>query len=203
MKIIAMCGLLALAMTDICWAQSASPGSMEAGNLPAGFYVRSSCLKPEKPVIGKQPVSTDREEVLAYNFRIRRFNKESAAFNDCIKTYAERSDRDIERILSVVNGAVAEVQGNAPPPLPIAAGNMPADFYPASPCVKPNRDALGTQPPAQDVKAMAAYNLRVASFNDQAKNFTDCLKSYQDKAKRDIEQIRAATRDAAADTRAP
>lgn len=103
----------------------------------------------------------------------------------------------------MVNGAVAEVQGNAPPPAPMAGGNMPADFYPASPCVKPNRDALGIQPSAQGVKAMAAYNLRVKSFNDQAKNFTDCLKAYQDKAKRDIEQIPAATRDAAADTGAP
>ena len=203
MKIVAMCGLLALGMTGLCWAQSSSPGSMDAGNLPGGFYVRPSCVKPDKSVIGKQPVSTDREEVLAYNSRIRRFNKESAAFNDCIKAYAEKSDRDIERILSVVNGAVAEVQGNARPPAPMAAGNMPADFYPASPCVKPTRDALGAEPPAQDIKAMAAYNLRVKSFNDQAKNFTDCLKAYQDKAKRDIEQIRAATRDAAADTGAP
>ena len=170
--------------------------------MPAGFYVHPSCVKPDKSVFGKQPVSTDREEVLAYNSRIRRFNKESAAFNDCIKAYAEKSDRDIERILSVVNGAVAEVQGNAPPPS-VAAGNMPADFYPASPCAKPNRDTLGAQPPPQDAKAMAAYNLRVASFNDQAKNFTDCLKAYQDRAKRDIEQIHAATRDAAADTRMP
>jgi len=201
MKIVVMCGLLAFGTTGICRAQGASPASEAAGNLPAGFYVRSSCLKPEKP-LGK-PVYTDQQDVAAYNFRVSRFNKAVAAFNACTKTYLENGDRDIERILSVVNGAVAEVQGNAPPPAPIAAGNMPADFYPASPCVKPNRDALGAQPPAQDVKAMAAYNLRVVSFNDQAKNFTDCLKFYPDRAKRDIEQIRAATRDAAADTRAP
>src|SRR5689334_23282465 len=122
MKIVAICGLLALGMTGICRAQSASPGSTEAGNLPAGFYVHPSCVKPDKSVIGKQPVSTDREDVLAYNSRVRRFNKESPAFHDCIKAYAEKSDHDIERILSVVNGAVAEVQGNAPPPAPMAAG---------------------------------------------------------------------------------
>ena len=201
MKIAAMCGLLALGMTGICRAQTASPAGEAAGNLPAGFYVRSSCLKPEKPV-GK-PIYTDQQDVAAYNFRVSRFNKAIAAFNICTKTYLENADRDIERILSVVNGAVAEVQGNAPPPPPTAPGNMPADFYPRSPCVKPNRDGLGTQPPAQDVKAMAAYNLRVTLFNDQANSFTDCLKDYQDKAKRDIEQIRAAARYAAADTRAP
>lgn len=196
MKMAAMSGLLALAMMGICRAQ---PLAVEAGNLPAGFYARAACVKPS--VIGKPPASTQREDVLAYNFRIRRFNKESAAFNDCIKAYAERADHDIDRILSVVNAAAAEVQGDAPPgPLP---GNMPADFYPASSCVKPNRDMLGGQPPTSDVKAMTAYNLRVAAFNDQARGFTDCLKIYQDKAKRDIEQIRAATRDVAADTSAP
>jgi hypothetical protein len=103
----------------------------------------------------------------------------------------------------VVNGAVAQVQGNAPPPPPIAIGNLPADFYPRSPCINPNRDGLGDQPPAQDVKAMAAYNQRVTVFNDQANGFTDCLKAYQDKARRDMEQIRGAARDAAADIRAP
>lgn len=64
MKIVAMRGFLALGMTGLCWAQSSSSGSMEAGNLPSGFYVRPSCVKPDKSVIGKQPVSTDREEVL-------------------------------------------------------------------------------------------------------------------------------------------
>ena len=201
MKRAAMGGLLALAMTGTGWAQPAAPAGEAAGNLPAGFYVRSSCLKPEKPA-GK-PVYTDPQDVAAYNFRVSRFNKAVAAFNICLKAYLENADRDVERILSVVNVAVAEVQGGVPPPAPMAPGNMPADFYPASPCAKPDRDALGAQPSPQDVKAMAAYNLRVAAFNDQAKDFADCLKGYQGKARRDMEQIRAATRDAAAETGAP
>ena len=201
MKMAAMCGLLALGMTGTGWAQPAAPAAEAAGNLPAGFYVRSSCLKPEKPV-GK-PAYTDPQDVAIYNLRVQRFNKAVAAFNVCLKAYLENADRDVERILSVVNSAVAEVQGSAPPPAPVAPGNMPADFYPASPCAKPSREALGTQPPPQDVKAMAAYNLRVASFNDQAKVFADCLRGYQDNARRDMEQIRAATRDAATDAGAP
>lgn len=201
MKKAALCGLLVLGMTGTAQAQASSTVAEEAGNLPTGFYVRSSCVKPERPV-GK-PVYTDPQDVAIYNLRVSRFNKAVVAFNACTKTYLENADHDVERILSVVNRAVAEVQGAAPPPAPTAPGNMPADFYPASTCAKPDRDALGVPPPAQDVKAMAAYNQRVAMFNDQAKSFTDCLKGYQDKARRDIEQIRAATRDATAQTRAP
>lgn len=201
MKIAAVCGLLVLGMTGAAQAQASSTVAEEAGNLPPGFYVRSSCVKPEKPV-GK-PVYIDPQDVATYNIQVSRFNKAVVAFNACTKTYLENADRDVERILSVVNRAVAEVQGSAPPSAPTAPGNMPADFYPASPCVKPDRDALGVPPPAQDVKAMAAYNLRVAMFNDQAKSFAGCLKGYQDKARRDIEQIRAATRDATVQTRGP
>jgi len=175
------------------WAQAPE---LPAGNLTPGFYSHPSCLAPDKPA-GK-PVYTDPQDVAVYNLRVMRFNKAVAAFNACIKAYGENADRDIERILSAVNGAVAEVQGNAPPPPPTAPGNMPVDFYPASPCIKPDPGSLGMQPPATDSKAMAAYNLRVTAFNDQAKTFTDCLKAYQAKAQRDIAQIRVAVRDAAA-----
>jgi hypothetical protein len=202
MKTAIACALV-LGVTGAASAQSTLPAGEAAGNLPSGFYVPPSCPSPDKTVIGKQPASTDRDETLAYNFRIRRFNKDVAAFNDCIKAYAEKADHDIERILSVINGAVAEAQGNTPPPLPMVSGNMPADFYPVSPCAKPNRELLGVQPPATDVKAMAGYNLRVAAFNGQAESFTACLKAYQDKARRDMEQIRVAVRSAAADMRAP
>jgi len=186
--------LLAM-LSAAAWAQTPEP-SVLAGNLPPGFYIHSPCLKPDKPV-GK-PAYTDPQDVGVYNLRVMRYNKAVAAFTVCIKAYNENANRDIERILSLVNGAVAEVQGNAPPPPPTAPGNMPADFYPVSPCVNPDRASLGVQPPAKDVKAMAAYNLRVTGFNDQAKTSTDCLKAYRDKAQRDIEQIRVAVQDAAA-----
>ena len=196
MKIAAMCCLLGMA--SAAFAQTGE----DAGNLPPGFYVRAACVKPDKSAIGRPPVSTDREEVLAYNFRIRRFNKEHGAFNDCIKVYTEKADRDIDGILGVVNNQVAEAESSTAPPPP-APGNMPANFYPRSSCVGPNRDMLGNQPPPSDIEAMKAYNARVALLNDRIRIFADCLKTYQDRAKRDIEQIRAATRDAAADARAP
>lgn len=131
MKMAAMCGLLVLSVTGFAWAQASVTVCEAVGNLPSGFYVQPSCPRPDKTAIGKQPVSTDRDDVLACNLRIRRFNKESAAFNDCIEAYAGKADHDIDRVLSIVNGS--DAQGSAPPP-----GNMPADFYPPSPCHKPN-----------------------------------------------------------------
>ena len=58
------------------------------------------------------------------------------------------------------------------------------------------RDLLGAQPSVNDVKAMTAYNLKVKAFNEQAAAFTVCLKSYQDRAKRDIDQIQAISHQA-------
>lgn len=64
------------------------------------------------------------------------------------------------------------------------------------------RDLLGAQPSVNDVKAMTAYNLKVAVFNEQTGAFAACFKAYQDRAQHDIQQIRVAVRDAAADMRA-
>jgi hypothetical protein len=112
-----------------------------------------------------------------YNFRIKKFNKAAAAFDVCFKTYLDNSRSDIERILNVVNIAVAEARGTALPPPPAATGKMPADFYPSSPCSKPDRETLGAQPSTSDHKAMVAYNLKVKAFNEQAVSFSACLKS--------------------------
>jgi hypothetical protein len=80
---------------------------------------------------------------------------------------------------------------------------MPVDFYPHSPCVRPVQAALGTRPAVTDRKAMAAYNLKVAAFNEQAVTFNICLKSYEDNAQRDIAAIQAAAQAATAGSAVP
>jgi hypothetical protein len=182
--------------------QVTADAAIQAGNSPSGFYVPSPCIKPDKKAVGTFQ-ATDPQLWALYNRKVAKFNQAANAFNACLKTYLDNSGIDIARILSVVNSAVAEARGTAPPPPPTAAGNMPADFYPRSPCRKPDQGMIGAQPSTSDHKAMIAYNLKVAAFNKQAVTFSACLKTYQDNAQRDIQAIGAATHAATTDADGP
>jgi len=175
-------------------AQTPETVSTEPGNLPAGFYPAPPCAKPalEEDKGGTRELGNTVLAVDNYHRSVERYNKAVVAFNECAKTYIQNSRYDIERILSTVNAAVAEVQGTAPPPPPAAIGNLPADFYPRSSCVKPDRGSVGAQPAMTDLNAMRAYNIKVEMFNQQAAAFGVCLKSYQDRAQHDIQAIRSA-----------
>jgi hypothetical protein len=175
-------------------AQTPETVSTEPGNLPAGFYPAPPCAKPvpEDDKGGTRELGDSVVAVENYHRSVERYNKAVVAFNGCAKTYIQNSRYDIERILSTVNAAVAEVQGTPPPAPPAAIGNLPADFYPRSPCVKPDRESVGVQPAMTDLNAMRAYNLKVEIFNQQAAAFGVCLKAYQDRAQHDIEAIRSA-----------
>lgn len=76
---------------------------------------------------------------------------------------------------------------------PAPGSNMPPDFYPHSPCVKPGEMPKGA-PGVQDQDAMMAYNLKIKAFNQRAGAFNACIKTYVDNAQRDIEQIQAIVR---------
>jgi len=84
------------------------------------------------------------------------------------------------------------------PPVPVpAAGNLPADFYPRSPCTKPDLSMIGRKPgDARDVKAVEAYNKQVQAYNQAAPAFNACIQAYADRANIDIGRIRAAVQDA-------
>ena len=204
-------GLAALAVISAQLLAAAQAQTLEAlptqaGNMPSGFYPAPPCAKPvleedkgETGLLATSGVaSVSQLAVDNYHRRVERFNKAVSAYNDCAKTYIQNSRYDIERIISTVNAAVAEVQGTAPPTPPAATGNLPADFYTRSPCVRPDQTTLGFQPAITDVKAMAAYNLKVEMFNQQAATFSACLKTYQDKARYDIQQIQVAVQPAPA-----
>jgi len=74
---------------------------------------------------------------------------------------------------------------------PAAQGNMPADFYPRSPCAKPDQGALGVQPSPQDHAAMTAHNIGLKAFNELTLIVTTCLTTFAVKAGRGIRPMQA------------
>jgi hypothetical protein len=197
--------LMAL-FSNTAQAQMPEAVSTGPGNLPPGFYPTPPCAKPvleqdkgDIRALAESPVPVVAQlAVDDHQRKVERYNKAVIAFNECAKTYIQNSHYDIERIISTVNTAVAEVQGSAPPPPPTAIGNLPADFYPRSPCVKLDQRDLGAQPAVTDIKAMTAYNQKVEAFNQHALTFNTCLKNYQEKARHDIHEIEAAVQPASA-----
>jgi hypothetical protein len=106
----------------------------------------------------------------------------------------------------ILFATVAQAQDLAPPSVafkPPAAGpvvgpgNLPPDFYPKSPCSKPDAASIGDKPrDARDLKAVQEYNQRVQAYNKVANAFNPCVTDYAAKARNDIERIQQAIRDA-------
>jgi hypothetical protein len=106
----------------------------------------------------------------------------------------------------ILFATVAQAQELAPPsvtfkpPPPGAAvgpGNLPPDFYPKSPCIKPDAASIGEKPrDARDLKAVQDYNQRVQAYNKTASGFNTCVVDYAGKANNDIARIQQAIRDA-------
>ena len=161
-----------------------------AGNLSADFYLKPNCARPADLTTPK-PASTDRDNVLLYNYAIRRHNKELEAFGTCIDSYTGGASLDIDWILFAVNTAIAEANNSNPPSAPAAPGNMPSGFYPAPDCSKPEAQP-GVAPSVHDVKAMDAYNAKVKAYNAAAEVFQECLKGYAARARADVAHIEQA-----------
>jgi hypothetical protein len=195
-------------------AQTTAPGS----NMPADFYPRSPCIKPQK-VTKDSTARTSGGSAQPWapmvNKEVEQFNQAAAIFNICIKTYVDNARLDTQHVLSVANAAAAEVQGANSPSPPAGGGNMPAGFYPNSPCIQPvppenpaaarDREAAlrrGVRSLPDDPRA-AVYNLHVKTFNTQVTTFNACINTYMDNAQRDIQQIQSIVHAAVADGNTP
>ena len=201
MAIALMAGLLLAPFSAVAQPQTPEPVPTRLGNLPPGFYPAPPCAKP---VLEKDTQATTKDlsnaqlaqmDLNAFGRKVEKFNEAVAAYNQCAKTYIQRSQYDIERIVSTVNAALAEGREIAPP---AGAGNLQPEFYPRSPCVRPDQTLLDMQPAVSDGKGMEAYNLKVEKFNQQAAVFNFCVKDYRDKAQHDIQEIQAAVQPATA-----
>lgn len=106
MRLIAF--LLLLAMTAATHAQEAAipvPAAVKTaatGNLPADFYPRSSCQKPDGKFLKKPPTSQD---IAAYNKKVQAYNHAAHTFNLCVTAYTAQAQRDMEVIREAVNAA--------------------------------------------------------------------------------------------------
>jgi hypothetical protein len=90
----------------LLWAVPAAAQTV-AGNLPPDFYPRPVCEKPDKTAIGSTPGVQDQQAMIAYNLKVRNFNKRAEAFNACMKDYTDKAQRDIDVIQAAVHTAVA------------------------------------------------------------------------------------------------
>jgi hypothetical protein len=193
-------GMLLAPLSAVAQPQTLDPAPTRLGNLPPGFYPAPPCKKPvlEKEAEETRGMPDAQSPQIGQNNNARRaerFNNAVDAYNRCAKLYIQQAQYDIELILSTVNASIAEVRDTAPP---IKVGNLPADFYPRSPCVQPDHTLLGVQPATNDSRAMTAYNVKVENFNRQAVTFNFCMKDYRDKAQHDIQEIRATIQPATA-----
>ena len=107
----------------------------------------------------------------------------------------------------VLFATVAQAQDLSPPPINLGTaltsptapgvGNLPPDFYPKSPCTKPDSASIADKPrDGRDLKAVQDYNQRVQTYNKSAQGFNICIKDYAAKAQNDMARIQQAIRDA-------
>jgi hypothetical protein len=82
------------------------------GNMAPDFYPRPTCVKPDRTGLGGAPGVQNQDAMRAYNYKVKRFNENAAAFNGCIKTYIDKAQNDISAIQAIVHAAVADA--NAP-----------------------------------------------------------------------------------------
>lgn len=83
----------------------AAPPPAAAGNMPLGFYPPSGCRSPDRAALGAVPSTSDRAAMTAYNLRVKMFNDQVTAFNDCLKTYREKAQQDIAEIQNMAREA--------------------------------------------------------------------------------------------------
>jgi len=82
------------------------------GNMAPDFYPHPACVKPDKTGLNSAPGVQNQDAMRAYNYKVKRFNENAAAFSACIKTYIDKAQNDINTIQAIVHAAVTDA--NAP-----------------------------------------------------------------------------------------
>jgi len=128
------------------------------------------CIKPGAPPQLPKTTFTNGEAI--------RFNLRLEEHNQRVRDYGRCLDR--------------RAQAAFTPPADVAAtGNLAAGFYPRSPCRKPSAD-FGRRPDKRAARAVAAHNGKVLAYNRDMESCNLCLEDYVAKARRGVQEIRAA-----------
>ncbi|HWX90110.1 MAG TPA: hypothetical protein VNY75_07380 [Rhizomicrobium sp.] len=100
--------IVAAVMAPAAPAGAQMPVAAAGSNMLPDFYPHPACVKPDTKGLGGAPGVQDQEAMRAYNYKVKRFNDEAAAFNACIKTYIDNAQNDINAIQGIVHAAVAD-----------------------------------------------------------------------------------------------
>lgn len=95
------------AVADARGSAPPAPPPPGDGNLPADFYPKPSCVKPDRTALGTQPSPRDHKAMVAYNQRVTAYNSEVGAFNTCIQDYTDHAKADIAAIARTANASAA------------------------------------------------------------------------------------------------
>jgi len=95
------------AVADARGSAPPAPPPPGDGNLPADFYPKPACGKPDRTALGTQPSPHDHKAMAAYNRRVAAYNSDVGAFNTCIQDYTARAKADIAAIARAGNTPAA------------------------------------------------------------------------------------------------
>ncbi len=76
----------------------------------AADYADPACVKPTKLVA---PSATDSDAVLAYNNKVRRYNRQVTEYSACLKAYVEKANADIKAVQDNANVEMARIRDTA------------------------------------------------------------------------------------------
>jgi len=96
-----------IVVSIITGASSASAVVFGGTNFGFGGYPDHQCSQPfGKPI--KPFRFTDQYEVDAYNREVCRYNRDLDYYLDCVRTYIDNADNDVQRIREKVDDAISE-----------------------------------------------------------------------------------------------
>jgi hypothetical protein len=164
-----------------------------------------TCEKPDPKPLENKP-GNDSSAIAAYNAQVRRFNRMSAEFNACTRSYIDTIHAEIARlrddaksrlqaavdlgnarvmtVTAQINSAIAATSSETA----AAVTGEPDPDFPPSTCKRPDKALLKRTSKLNRVSAKAAN-----AYDAQRKAFEDCTVKYIDDGKAEIQRLQTKT----------
>ena len=92
-------------ITGAAWAQA--PDALSGG----ASYPDPQCTKPQTDLV--KPESGNSAAVGNYNAKVRKFNRDTAAYDVCLHAYIDKANGDVQRIQDKANADLKEITARA------------------------------------------------------------------------------------------